>query len=187
MNLSELTVAAVDIAESFEIPHMVVGAIAVAAYAIPRSTKDIDFLVSADPTKGIFQFIKALQPLVEFEAQAQFDTITWGKRYIGTAKTDPPFTIELFETFDDDFVVSEFSRRKKTLVPMLNRELWLPTPEDVIVQKIRWGRSKDLDDAKDVLAVQGTENLDMHYIEKWCEAHKTTDRLKSIISSLPDF
>jgi hypothetical protein len=87
--------------------------------------------------------------------------------------------------FDDPFVQSEFSRRERRFVPLLNREIWLPTAEDIIVQKIRWGRSKDLDDARDVLAVQGPETLDMPYIETWCSIHGTTGRLSEIIASLP--
>lgn len=88
---------------------------------------------------------------------------------------------------DDPFVLTEFSRRERRFVPLLDREIWLPTAEDVIVQKIRWGRSKDLDDARDVLAVQGPETLDMPYIENWCATHGTSQRLDDIIASLPVF
>jgi hypothetical protein len=49
---------------------------------------------------------------------------------------------------------------------------WLPTAEDVIVQKLRWSalakRPKDFKDACDVMAVQAG-NLDWPYIERWCE------------------
>ena len=46
-------------------------------------------------------------------------------------------------------------------------------------------RPKDLDDARDVLAVQGPETLDMPYIENWCAVHATTGRLEKILDSLP--
>jgi len=49
--------------------------------------------------------------------------------------------------------------------PSIGTEVWIPTAEDIVVQKLRWGRNKDLDDARDVLAVQGTDFLDMPYIE----------------------
>ena len=55
----------------------------------------------------------------------------------------------------------------------------------VVVQKLRWGRSKDLDDARDVLAVQGPESLDMAHIEKWCGAHGTLERLRKALSEIP--
>jgi hypothetical protein len=47
----------------------------------------------------------------------------------------------------------------------------------VVVQKLRWGRNKDLDDGRDILAVQGPETLDMPYKENWCASHRTTERL----------
>jgi hypothetical protein len=187
MNLIQLAVAIFETAESNDVEHMAVGAIAAGTYGIPRATKDIDLLVSLDAMHGIRKLIPALDEFIEFEAQAQFDTITWGRRHVGTSRSAPPFKIELFEMFDDPFVQSEFSRRERRFVPLLNRAIWLPTPEDVIVQKVRWGRSKDLDDARDVLAVQGHETLDMAYIENWCSIHGTTGRLSDIITSLPEF
>ncbi len=81
--------------------------------------------------------------------------------------------------------LSEFACKTITFVPMLRRNVWLPSAEDVVIQKIRWGRSKDLDDARDVFAVQGPEMLDMIYIRNWCAAHGTTERLETIIESLP--
>lgn len=186
MNLIQLAVAIFDTAESNNVEHMAVGAIAAGTYGIPRATKDIDLLVSLDAVHGIRKLIPALEEIIEFEAQAQFDTITWGRRHVGVSRTPPPFKVELFEMFSDSFVESEFSRRQRRFVPLLNREIWLPTAEDIIVQKIRWGRSKDLDDARDVLAVQGPETLDMPYIENWCAVHDTSGRLRDILASLPE-
>jgi hypothetical protein len=54
----------------------------------------------------------------------------------------------------------------------------------VIVQKLRWGRAKDLEDARDVLAVQTPARLDMNYITRWCEAHQTAGRLKAILAEI---
>lgn len=185
MTLWELAADVFDAAESMEIPHMAVGAIAVGAHGIPRATRDIDLLVSVDSQKGVYQLIERLEAFIEFEPQTQFDTITWGRRHVGVVRTPPPFKVELFEMFDDPFVNSEFSRKIKTYVPMLSRDLWLQTAEDLVVQKIRWGRSKDLDDARDVLAVQGPETLDMAYIKNWCSTHGTSERLETILESLP--
>lgn len=57
--------------------------------------------------------------------------------------------------------------------------------EDLVIQKLRWGRGKDLDDARDVLAVQGVKSLDMIYIRGWCERHGTVDALETILRALP--
>lgn len=47
------------------------------------------------------------------------------------------------------------------------------------------GRSKDLDDARDVLAVQDSATLDMAYVRPWCDTHGTASRLDDILASLP--
>jgi hypothetical protein len=166
MTIESLAVAVIEAAETARAEFMAVGAIAAGAYGVPRSTRDVDFLVAVNMGGGIGGVIRGLSECVEFDPQIQFDTLTWGRRHVGKARGRIPLKVELFELFDDPFVISEFSRRREVFVPMLGRTTWLPTAEDVVVQKLRWGRPKDLEDARDVLAVQGTESLDMAYIEQ---------------------
>jgi hypothetical protein len=82
-------------------------------------------------------------------------------------------------------VIREFERRRRIYIPILNRESWIPTAEDVVVQKLRWGRPKDLDDVTDILAVQGTDSLDMRYIHDWCDTHGTRPRLEATLARIP--
>jgi hypothetical protein len=185
MKLEELAGRLFDIADQSGVPHMAVGAIAAGTYGIPRATKDVDLLVATGEDCGIRQLMEAFRPLVEFDPQVQFDTLTWGKRWVGVSATSPAYKVELFEMFDDPFVQSEFSRRTRTYVPILGREIHVPTAEDIVIQKLRWARPKDLDDARDVLAVQGPENLDMAYIETWCDTHGTTERLRRVLAEIP--
>ncbi len=185
MKLEELAVRVIEAAEAEGVDFMGVGAIAAGAYGVPRSTRDIDLLVSVEVPGNVSALIRRLSDLVRFDGQVTFDTITWGRRHVGKSQSAPSFKVELFETFDDPFVRSEFSRRQRIFVPILQRQTWLPTPEDVVVQKLRWGRPKDLDDARDVLAVQGPETLDMGYIREWCGGHGTLDRLEAALDGIP--
>ena len=86
---------------------------------------------------------------------------------------------------DDPHHREEFVRRLKLSLPMIAREAWIPSPEDVIIQKLRWGRTKDLDDARNVLSVQ-SDALDFPYIEAWCERHGTRARLEEVRRSIPE-
>ena len=185
MTLEALAIKVIEAAEGVGVEFMAVGAIAAGAYGVPRSTRDVDLLVAVNVEGAVAAVIAKLDPVVKFDAQVVFDTLTWGRRHVGQSRSAPPFKVELFETFDDPFVQSEFARRQRVFVPMLNRDTWLPTPEDVVVQKLRWGRSKDLDDARDVLAVQGPESLDMAYIEQWCAQHGTAKRLQAALAGIP--
>lgn len=185
MTANALALAVSEACESEAVDYMLVGAFAVSTYAIPRSTKDVDVLLSLSGHAPVQRVMNALAHLVEFDAQVQFDTLTWGKRMVGVTRENPPLKVELFEMFDDPFVFSEFSRRQKTFSPQLGKAVWLPTPEDVVVQKLRWGRAKDMEDARDVLAVQDTQKLDMAYIEHWCSQHGTQQRLAQVLAEIP--
>ncbi len=185
MTVEALAAAVVAACEAEGIEHMVTGAFAYGYYGIPRSTKDVDVVLSLAGGEPIRRVVARLDSLVEFEPQVQFDTLTWGKRQVGTTRGSPHFKVELFELFDDPFVLEQFARKRRLFSPQLGCATWLPTPEDVIVQKLRWGRSKDLDDARDVLAVQGPETLDMAYVSAWCARHGTTARLEAALAGIP--
>lgn len=185
MTVEALAAAVVAACEAEGVEHMITGAFAYSLYGIPRSTKDVDVVLSLADGEPIRRVVARLDSLVEFEPQVQFDTLTWGKRQVGTTRGSPPFKVELFELFDDPFVQEQFARKRRLFSPQLGCATWLPTPEDVIVQKLRWGRSKDLDDARDVLAVQGPETLAIAYIQAWCARHGTTARLEAALAGIP--
>ncbi len=66
---------------------------------------------------------------------------------------------------------------------VLGKESWLPTPEDAVIQKLRWSksgrRSKDVDDVTNFLSVQ-QESLDWPYLESWCAKHGTLAQLHQL-------
>jgi len=185
MKVEELAILVIGACEAEAVDYMMTGAFAVSYYGIARSTKDVDFVLSLTPSDGFTRVINRLDPEIAFDSQVQFDTLTWGRRHVGISRKATGLKVELFELFADPFVQQQFERRKIMLSGQLGRQTWLPTAEDLIVQKLRWGRSKDLDDARDVLAVQGTDFLDMPYIENWCTIHGTTERLEKALAQIP--
>lgn len=185
MTIEQVAAAVLDACEQENVEHMLTGAFAHGFYGIPRSTKDVDVVLNLAGADTIQRVVSRLEGVVFFEPQVQFDTLTWGKRLVGESIGEPPFKVELFELFDDPFVQSQFNRKQRLFATQIQRETWLPTPEDVIVQKLRWGRGKDLDDARDVLAVQNPKALDMAYIERWCAIHGTLPRLNEALAGIP--
>ncbi len=185
MTVEELAMKVIAACEVEKLDHMITGAFAYNYYAIPRSTKDVDIVVDVTGEGKISRLINRLEPEIEFRGQVQFDTLTWGKRHIGRPVENSTLEVELFELFDDAFVQSQFHRRQRLVVPQIAMETWIPTPEDIVVQKLRWGRAKDLDDARDVLATEDPDTLDMPYIENWCAVHNTTERLHAALARIP--
>jgi len=117
--------------------------------------------------------------------QATFETVTMTTRRV-VRVAESPFTIEFFHLSEDPHDQERFRRRHRRTV--LGREVQLPTAEDVVITKLRWAvqgrRSKDRDDVRDVMAVQG-DRLDWSYIAVWCDRHGTRELLDEIRRSIP--
>lgn len=160
------------------VPHMVVGALSSNYYSIARSTKDIDVVIQVGSPADLRRIESLLPKEFEFDPQITFESITGNIRHIIRLQ-GTPFVIELFELAKDDYQQARFARRRETLLPQLNRTVTIPTGEDVIVQKLRWGRPKDLDDVMAVWLVQG-ERLDHHYIQDWCRKLNILDRYEGV-------
>jgi predicted nucleotidyltransferase len=91
--------------------------------------------------------------------------------------------VELFRLSNDPFDQTRFERRKA--YDAAGRKVWMPTPEDVIVMKLRWARAKDKEDVKDVMYVQ-RGRLDWKYIENWCKLHGSLPLMEEIRRSIPE-
>lgn len=100
-----------------------------------------------------------------------------------------PFMVEIFHLSDDEHDQKRFERRVTVFDEILQRQIFIPTAEDVIVTKLRWERigkrGKDANDIRDVIAVQGEEILDWDYIHHWTEEHQTRELLDEIRASIP--
>ncbi len=176
--------AVVDALEACSIPYMLVGSYSSNIYGVERSTHDADFVV--EPAEGaIGELSRRLLPAIRIDRQLGFETVTMTTRFVASV-IDSQFKIEFFVLSNDPYDRERFRRRRRVIAA--GREVWLPTPEDVIVTKLRWSllgnRSKDREDARDVIAVQG-DRLDWAYIHSWCDQHGTRALLVEIRQSIP--
>ncbi len=181
---TRVTIAAL---ESLKIPYMLVGGLSSMAYGIPRSTKDADIVVAVAP-ESLNQLVEYLGPEFELDAQGSFEMVTGTLRHHLRVPAIH-FEIELFVLSKDSHDLSRFARRRPFPSQQLGMNAVIPTPEDVIVMKLRWfaiaKRGKDYDDIRDVIAVQGDELLDWDYIHRWTAEHGTRELLDEIRASIP--
>jgi len=184
MTGNEATLAVIDGLESCSIPYMLVGSYSSNIYGVERSTQDADFVVEL-VEGAIGKLSRRLLPAIRIDRQMSFETVTMTTRFVAKV-AESPFKIEFFLLSSDPHDRERFRRRRK--VAAAGREVWLPTAEDVIITKLRWSlhghRSKDRDDARDVIAVQG-DRIDWDYVHTWCEQHGTRGLLDEIRQSIP--
>lgn len=185
-NGNEATAAVAGALEAAGIDYLLAGSYSANYYGNPRATRDADFVIQRG--QGSFDdFLGALGTSFVLDPQMSFETVTGTYRQI-LEVTGLPFKIELFELSEDPHDQSRFERRVAIVNRVLERSIYLPTPEDVIVTKLRWVsiaiREKDADDIRNVLAVQW-DTLDWDYIHHWADIHGTRETLDQIRDSIP--
>lgn len=180
---NDVTLAVIDALDACGVPYMLVGSYSSNMYGINRSTMDADFVIQLGSC-SILDVARRLPPTVRVDPQLGFETVTMTRKYDATVEGSD-FRVEFFLLSDEPYHQERFRRRVSHHI--LGRTIWFPTPEDVIVTKLRWARSKDIDDARDVIAVQGAQNvpLDWDYIHAWCDRHGTRALLDEIRRSIP--
>lgn len=163
--------------ETAKVDYVLVGAFSSNLYGVPRSTNDADIEILFNSI-DLISFCNELGPDFRLNRQMMLEGFTGSTRNVVTfLPTD--FDIELFRLTDDAHLQERFSRRRRMKLANLNCEAWVPTVEDVVIQKLRWGRRKDLDDVVNVLTVSG-DKIDWSYVESWVTRHKTADLLKQL-------
>ena len=168
--------------EAAGIPHVLVGSMSSNVHGFARSTKDMDLVVQTDRA-GLDRLFTALSAAFDIDPQASFETITGTFRHILVAK-DEKFKVEIFQLSPDAHDQERFRRRLHVDYPALQARVAILTAEDVVITKLRWARAKDLEDIRDVIAVQG-DGLDWNYIHHWTAIHATRAKLDEIRASIP--
>ena len=153
--------------EGAGVPYMLTGSYASSMYSIPRTTRDVDFVIFPDREQltRVLQLLPATSYHADMEAaldarrrRGQFNVIDYATGW----KVDfilPPF---------DDFHIEEFERRQP--IELDGLRLSVVSPEDIIIAKLLWARAgeseQQITDVSAVVRMQGSK-LDVPYIERW--------------------
>jgi hypothetical protein len=179
MSSVDALAAVIEALEACQIEYMIVGALSVNAYAVSRSTKDADIVLSLQPHQ-LTELTQRLGSEFQFDPQQMFETLTGSIRNVLTYRPTG-FQIELFRLNSrNEHHVERFRRRCRQFLREIDREVWLPTVEDVVIQKLRWQRRHDLDDVVNVLRVSG-DKIDWKYLRSWTAKHGTDALLDSLL------
>lgn len=185
-NGNEATALTVDAFNSLDIDFFLAGSYSSNYYGIPRATRDADFVVVL--SQQIETIAAKLGDEFILDPQSSFEGITGTLRDIFTVPSIT-FKIEIFQLSDDPHDLSRFARRRSVFDELVDREIFIPTVEDVIITKLRWEklgkRGKDATDVRDVITVQGDDILDWDYIHRWADEHGTHKLLDEIRASIP--
>ena len=177
---------ALDIAVIFNdlnIPYLVGGSVASSLMGEPRATEDVDIVADLTVDKLIL-LLQALQPRFYVSEDAVRDAIRF-KRSFNLIDNDSLGKVDIFVLKDNPFPQIEFQRRRSQVVRQNpDQMLVLPTPEDIILQKLVWYRmtknesQRQWRDVLGVMKLQG-DRLDFEYLQKWAEELNLSDLLET--------
>ena len=181
MSQPELLVRVVRTLGELGIDYMITGSIASSLQGEPRSTHDIDVVVSIRKA-DVQELVDAFpQPDFYVDAGAAREAIEHQSMFnlIDVREGDKvDFWILTREPFD----LARFSRRY--IEEVMGLELSVSTPEDTILMKLRWtsqmgGSEKQFTDALRVYEVQ-YHRMDMDYLNRWVDDLGLTDLWKRL-------
>ena len=179
---NDLVFQVIDSLDRIGISYMLVGSYSSNIYGVVRATQDADFVLQLGD-RSLSAVMRLLGSDFYLDPQMSFETVTATQRYI-ILHQKSGFKIELFILSDDPHDQQRFARRAK--VTFAGHQLFVPTPEDVIITKLRWSkggnRRKDVEDAENVIAVQA-DALDLPYIRQWADQHGTRELFEQLLVS----
>lgn len=162
MLLDEKVAALAKALDGARIPHAFGGAIALAYYATPRGTHDVDINVFL-PAEAFERVLAALQPLgveppdarmrrrLEREEQMQ---LVWDRT-----------PLDLFFSYTE---LHDACMQRRRRVPFGPEQIAILSPEDLAIFKVLFARDKDWRDLREMQLAQAP-GLDVAYATGWLE------------------
>lgn len=154
-----------DSLETRNIPYMLSGSLALNTYTIARMTMDIDIVIELQD-ENLAAFLEIFNENYYLEV----DTIKKEIKKHGMFNVIDQITsfkIDFILRKDTDYRKLEFSRKRKK--PVTDFEVWMVSPEDLIISKLAWIQQLQSDrqiiDIENLLKI---DYLDMSYIKEWC-------------------
>jgi hypothetical protein len=168
----EVTLEVTRVFEALAVPYLLGGSLASSFYGLPRATQDADIVADLQIVH-ISPLAEALRPRFYLDEERMRDSIR-RRASFNLIHLETNLKVDVFVLANEAFARSEMARRRSVAFRGAGGEssLQVASPEDLIVQKLRWfelgggASDRQWNDLLGVLKVQGTR-LDMAYLERW--------------------
>ena len=164
------------------LPYALGGALALAAWAGPRQTVDVDLavFVGDEALPRVLDAVERAGAVVKRD-EAERSVASTGMFIAHLARTR-------IDVFLATHPVHEEMGRRRRAVEVDGARLWFLSPDDLALLKLVYGRPKDVVDLERLFAARG--DLDVAYIQSWLErivppADARLDTLADLASRFP--
>jgi hypothetical protein len=183
---TDVMLKVIDALEELGSTYLVGGSYASSAYGIARATLDIDILAALPPRQA-GALVEKLGPEFYADEQAIREAIM-ATRSFNLIHIQTGFKVDVFVSKRDAFDNEQLERRE--LYPVLRtseRSVYVASPEDTILSKLRWYRHTDersdrqWNDVLGVITVQA-DKLDHTYLKRWATELNVLDLFERALS-----
>lgn len=155
--------------DDLRLPFMLTGSLAASYHGAPRATQDIDLVVEPDAAT----LLKLASILRDRGLYVSDDAVSEAARIRGQFNAIDPdsgWKADFIVRKDRPFSVAEFRHRRP--IRILDLDLAITRPEDLIVAKLEWAKAGDSErqirDVAEIVAVQGSA-IDLAEVERWVD------------------
>lgn len=176
MDAPEITIVLKPIIAAFKrmnIPYYIGGSVASSAHGILRSTLDVDIVADVKP-QHVKLLVKMLESGYYIDAEMILEAIQ-RRSSCNLIHLETMHKVDIFMLKTTPYAQEAFQRRRKDTLDEEQEqslELYLASPEDIILSKLDWYRmgggvsERQWTDVMGVLKVQ-KGHLDMAYLHHW--------------------
>lgn len=174
----EVVKTVVKVLNDLKIDYMIVGAVSVAVHGTPRSSEDVDviLMLSEKKMKGFVDSMGERGFLTHVE---DIKSALREKSHFTIFDERSAYRIDckgLYSKFDEQ----SFQRRIKKKVN--STEMWVNSPEDLILAKLSYGAPRDVEDVMRTLVSQ--KNLDRKYLFKEAKKMGVNRKLQILLEKI---
>jgi hypothetical protein len=184
----EVLMYVVETFDELNIPYLVVGSVASSLLGFSRTTNDAD-IVADIQLDQIPQLFAALNDTFYIDEQAIRRAVL-ERRSFNIIHFDSLFKVDVYIPSADEFSQQQLKRRRQeTLLPDSSKTVYLATPEDVILSKLRCYRlggevsARQLTDVAGIIKVQG-QRLNVSYLRDWADKLNVRDLLEKVLDEV---
>ncbi|MCX6557277.1 MAG: hypothetical protein NTW95_07615 [Candidatus Aminicenantes bacterium] len=168
MSQSDLLKKIAGILSAQKIPYMLTGSLVSSIQGEPRSTHDIDIIISIHPS-DIPGIVKAFPDKEFYLDRESIPLALKNLTMFNVIDLREGDKVDFWMLTESEFDRSRFSRRQE--FELLGENVWISSAEDTILAKLRWselcgGSRKHYLDALKVYEVQYPK-LNMEYLTEW--------------------
>ncbi len=150
--------------EKNKIAYMLSGSVAMSIYALPRFTRDFDFVVHLQP-EDVPTLMQCFNEGYYCDEDAVREAIK-NKGMFNIIDHKSGYKADFIILKDEPYRLAEFERRKP--VTFLHSQIYLVSPEDLVISKLIWiQQSRSSLQMEDIKSLLELADLDHNYIKKW--------------------